>query len=53
MLGYITIDELRSVLRRLHPGITEQRISDVLNKIDTNHDGKISYEEFVHMLEEI
>jgi Ca2+-binding EF-hand superfamily protein len=53
LLGFITINELRKVLSRLNPNITDQRIIDVLNKVDVNHDGKISYEEFVHMLDDI
>ncbi len=53
LLGYITLNELRAVLSRLIPNIKEERVADVLNKIDINHDGKISYEEFVHMLEDL
>jgi Ca2+-binding EF-hand superfamily protein len=51
LLGYITLNELREIFGRLNPNINDQRIADVLNKIDVDHDGKISYEEFVHMLE--
>lgn len=50
--GFITKDELRDVLRQLNQNITDQRISEVLNAIDDNQDGKISYEEFVAMLQE-
>jgi len=53
LLGYITLNELREIFGRLNPNINDQRIADVLNKIDVDHDGKISYEEFVHMLENL
>ncbi|CAF0966550.1 unnamed protein product [Adineta steineri] len=51
--GYITVSELREVLRRLNHDVSERRISEVLYEIDTDHDGKISYEEFVHMLQDV
>ena len=50
-LGYITTDELREVLRRMNQNITEQRMKEVLREIDTDQDGKISYSEFVHLLQ--
>lgn len=53
LLGYITVTELYEVLNQLNQNISEQRIADVLNEIDTDQDGKISYEEFVRMLEEV
>lgn len=51
-LGYITVDELREVLSRLNHNVSEHRISTVLHEIDTDQDGKISYDEFVNMLQE-
>ncbi|CAF3781585.1 unnamed protein product [Rotaria sordida] len=50
--GYITVEELRKVLRQLNQNISEQRIIDALAQIDIDHDGKISFEEFVHLFEE-
>lgn len=50
--GYITVDELREVLSRLNHDVSEYRISTVLCEIDTDQDGKISYEEFVNMLQD-
>lgn len=50
-LGYITVSELHEVLRRLNHNVSEHRIGEVLREVDTDHDGKISYEEFVHMLQ--
>lgn len=49
--GYITVDELREVLNRLNHNVSDNRIADVLREIDTDQDGKISYEEFVQMLQ--
>jgi calcium-dependent protein kinase len=51
--GYITVDELREVLSRLNQNVSENRIIEVLREIDTDRDGKISYDEFVHMLQEV
>ena len=49
-LGYITVNELREVLGRLNHNVTEYRINEVLGEIDTDHDGKISFDEFARML---
>lgn len=51
LLGYITVNELREVLNRLNHDVSDDRIMDVLREIDTDQDGKISYEEFVQMLQ--
>ena len=53
LIGYITVKELREVLSRLNHHVSEHRISEVLREIDTDRDGKISYEEFVHMLQDV
>ncbi|CAM4934006.1 unnamed protein product [Rotaria socialis] len=44
--GYITRDELREVLHQMNQNVSEERIADALSQIDTDHDGKISFEEF-------
>ena len=51
--GFITVDELHQVFRQLNPNINEKHVNQVLSDIDTDHDGKISYEEFARMLEEV
>ena len=51
-IGFITREELRDVLRHLNHNISEKLISDVLNEIDADHDGRISYEEFARMLQD-
>lgn len=53
LLGYITADELREVLQRLNPTISNERIVAALNQIDVNQDGKISFDEFIQMFQEI
>ncbi|CAF1147291.1 unnamed protein product [Adineta steineri] len=49
--GFITIEELRDVLRQLNQNTTEKQLKDMVNQLDEDHDGKISYDEFVHMLQ--
>ncbi|CAM4776317.1 unnamed protein product [Rotaria magnacalcarata] len=50
--GYITTSELHEVFRRLNRDISEHRISEVLSAVDMDNDGKISYEEFVHIVQQ-
>ncbi|CAF1116629.1 unnamed protein product [Adineta steineri] len=49
--GFITIDELGDVLRQLNQNTSEKHLKDMVNQIDGDNDGKISYDEFVHMLQ--
>ena len=44
--GQITSVEFRNALRRLGLGITSREIDQVMERIDSNGDGKINYEEF-------
>eukprot|EP00747_Dinoflagellata_sp_TGD_P146976 gnl/TRDRNA2_/TRDRNA2_176747_c0_seq27.p1 gnl/TRDRNA2_/TRDRNA2_176747_c0~~gnl/TRDRNA2_/TRDRNA2_176747_c0_seq27.p1 ORF type:complete len:521 (+),score=112.15 gnl/TRDRNA2_/TRDRNA2_176747_c0_seq27:42-1565(+) len=43
--GFITIDNLRVVLGE---SFSEQEIAKLIKELDENHDGQISYEEFIH-----
>ena len=52
-VGYITVNELRAVLRKLDYDVSEQQIRRVLHEVDMGDDGKISYEEFVRMLQQL
>ena len=52
-LGFITAHELREVFRRLDHQISDQQITTVLRDVDTDRDGKISYDEFVHLLQDV
>jgi Ca2+-binding EF-hand superfamily protein len=38
--------EFRNAIRKLNLGLSSREIDQLLNKIDTNSDGKISYPEF-------
>lgn len=44
--GYVTLVEFRNAIRRLGLGITSREIDTLMQRIDTNGDGKIDYQEF-------
>ena len=44
--SFVTQVEFRNAIRRLGLGITSREIDQVLQKIDTNGDGRIDYQEF-------
>ncbi|KAF5767819.1 putative protein kinase CAMK-CDPK family [Helianthus annuus] len=47
--GYITIEELEHALREF--GMTDDRdIKEVISEVDSDHDGRINYDEFVAMM---
>lgn len=45
--GWISRDELKSVMQRLAPQMTEAQLEMLFDGIDKNKDGKLQYEEFV------
>ncbi|MCO5600236.1 hypothetical protein L7F22_054346 [Adiantum nelumboides] len=47
--GYITMEELEQALTKHGMGDPEA-IKDIIAEVDTDHDGKINYEEFVAMM---
>ncbi|KAI5058272.1 hypothetical protein GOP47_0026442 [Adiantum capillus-veneris] len=47
--GYITMEELEEALTKHGMGDPEA-IKDIIAEVDTDHDGKINYEEFVAMM---
>ncbi|XP_058090877.1 calcium-dependent protein kinase 29-like isoform X2 [Magnolia sinica] len=47
--GFITRDELKQALTEYGMG-DEVTINEVINDVDTDHDGRINYEEFVAMM---
>ncbi|CAL0310065.1 unnamed protein product [Lupinus luteus] len=47
--GYIEIEELRKALSN-EVGVNNEVINAIMNDVDTNKDGKISYEEFAAMM---
>ncbi|XP_058222485.1 calcium-dependent protein kinase 1 isoform X1 [Rhododendron vialii] len=47
--GYITMEELEQALKKYNMG-GESTIKEIIAEVDTDHDGKINYEEFVAMM---
>lgn len=48
--GYIEAKELRSVTTTLGETLTEEEFNEFWREADTNHDGKLDYEEFIRMM---
>ena len=50
--GYITIEELRSVLASLglKQGRTVEECRQMINKVDANGDGRVDFKEFSQMM---
>ncbi|CAM0953512.1 unnamed protein product [Alopecurus aequalis] len=47
--GYITVDELEEALKKYDMG-DEATIKEIIAEVDTDHDGRINYEEFAAMM---
>merc|ERR1712096_333001 len=51
--GRLSCGELREVLHHVHPEkkgkFNEAHVSDVMSEVDEDHDGTVSYDEFMHM----
>ncbi|XP_072967028.1 calcium-dependent protein kinase 1-like [Typha angustifolia] len=47
--GYITVDELEQALKKYDMG-DEKTIKEIIAEVDTDHDGRIDYGEFVAMM---
>ncbi|GFP86666.1 calcium-dependent protein kinase 3 [Phtheirospermum japonicum] len=47
--GYITIEELEHALKEYNMG-DAKTVKEILAEVDTDHDGKINYDEFVAMM---
>jgi hypothetical protein len=45
--GYISEVEFRNAIRKLNLGITSREIDKIMEKIDTNQDGRIDWQEFM------
>jgi len=48
--GYISREELRSILEQLQQTITEEEFNDMMEEADKDGDGRIDYDEFVKMM---
>lgn len=42
--GYITFEELRTVMYKINEGLTDDIIEDLIKDADKNADGKINFE---------
>ncbi|XP_052209389.1 calcium-dependent protein kinase 1-like [Diospyros lotus] len=47
--GYITMEELENALKQYNMG-DEKTIKEIIAEVDTDHDGRINYDEFVAMM---
>ncbi|XP_068644575.1 calcium-dependent protein kinase 1-like [Aristolochia californica] len=47
--GYITVEELEQALKQYNMG-DEETIKEIIAEVDTDHDGRINYDEFVAMM---
>ncbi|KAL5202759.1 hypothetical protein ABZP36_013711 [Zizania latifolia] len=47
--GFITVDELEEALKKYDMG-DEVTIKEIIAEVDTDHDGRINYQEFVAMM---
>ncbi|XP_019190248.1 PREDICTED: calcium-dependent protein kinase 34-like [Ipomoea nil] len=47
--GYITIEELEQALREFGMG-DDKDIKEIISEVDSDHDGRINYDEFVAMM---
>ncbi|CAD6271037.1 unnamed protein product [Miscanthus lutarioriparius] len=47
--GHITVDELEEALKKYDMG-DEATIKEIIAEVDTDHDGRINYQEFVAMM---
>ncbi|KAI3792578.1 hypothetical protein L2E82_06461 [Cichorium intybus] len=47
--GYITVEELEHALKKYNMG-DEKTIKEIIAEVDTDHDGRINYDEFAAMM---
>ena len=48
--GYISIKELQQILARIGQNYSFDEISELVSKVDSNFDGRLSYNEFVKLM---
>jgi len=48
--GTITEQELKEVVKKVSPGLSEKDLAAIFHAMDVDHNGEISYMEFVHFL---
>merc|ERR1711983_587240 len=48
--GFISVEELRSIMKNLGDKMTDEELDEMLDAADTKHDGLVNYSEFVMLL---
>ena len=48
--GFIDRDEVRMLMKKLAQTLTDEEIGAIMNEVDTDGDGEISFEEFRAMM---
>ena len=51
--GYITVGEIKDVFSGGNKNYSDKTIENMIKDIDTDKDGKVSYEEFKYMMNKI
>jgi len=49
--GYITIDNLKTIAEEMGDKMTDEELSLMIEKFDTDNDGKISFDEFFDIMD--
>ncbi|VDN97883.1 unnamed protein product [Rodentolepis nana] len=49
--GYVSLSELKSMMKQFNRACTNDEAKEILGHLDTNHDGKIDFHEFVAMMQ--
>lgn len=48
--GYLGVQELRTIMRTLNEKMSDDDLNDMITSCDLDQDGKINFQEFVHMM---
>ncbi len=48
--GYISVKELRQVLDKIGQSYSEEQIEQLVSMVDTDHDGRLNFNEFVRLM---
>ena len=48
-MDFITFDELQTVFSTLGENMSPEKIKEMIQKVDLNHDGKLDFNEFARL----
>jgi len=48
--GFISADELRSMMSSLGESLTDEEVNEMIDEADTDGDGQVNYQEFVRLM---